>query len=226
MNKPLAGPPRVVLMGAGGHAKVVLGTARLLGWTVLGVCDPALARAGATHWRGLDVLGDDRALQAQDASEVGLLNGIGLVPGSSVRQRVHEQWAAHGFRFPCLVHPAATVDETASLADGVQVMAGAIVQADARIGLSTIVNTGAQVDHDCVVGAHAHLAPGVVLCGDVRVGAGAFLGAGCTVLPQLSIGDGALVAAGSVVSRAVGAQQAWAPHRRLATKPSASNENP
>jgi sugar O-acyltransferase (sialic acid O-acetyltransferase NeuD family) len=203
-----------ILLGAGGHAKVVLGLAHALGLRVIGVCDPGLASAGDASWRGIPVLGDDRALAHHDPRNVALLNGIGQVAGSASRQRIHEQLSADGFEFPALVHPGAMVDGTATISQGVQVMAGAVVQADVSIGTGTIINTGARVDHDCRIGQHVHIAPGAVLCGGVDVGDFAFLAAACTVLPQVRIGESAIVAAGAVLAKSLGAGSAHRPHRR------------
>ena len=205
-----------ILLGAGGHAKVVLGLARALGLRVVGVCDPGLASTGEVSWRGIPVLGGDDAVASYDPRDVALLNGIGQLPGGVARRRVHERFSTDGFEFPVLVHPRATVDETAALAAGVQVMAGAIVQADASIGEGTIVNSGASVDHDCRIGRHVHIAPGAVLCGGVVVGDDAFLGAACTVLPQVGIGRAALVAAGAVLARSLDEGSAFLPHRVIA----------
>lgn len=208
--------PTVILLGAGGHAKVCLSVARLLGWTVLGVCDPGLAGSGATQWRDLPVLGDDEALATRHPDEVALINGVGMVPGQSARRRIHERWTASGFDFPALVHPRACLAPAVRLGVGVQVMAGAILQPDVSIGDGTIVNTGVQIDHDGTIGAHVHLAPGTVVCGDVHIGDRAFLGARCVVMPQLSIGQDAVVAAGAVVPSSLPAGSCWAPHRGAA----------
>lgn len=199
----------LVLIGAGGHAKVALSLARAAGWTVLGVCDPDLARQDLREWRGLRVLGGDEALADVDPTQVGLLNGIGQTVGGGPRQRLFDELTQRGFRFLALVHPAATVDPSVALDDGVQVMAGAIVQADSRIGCNTIVNTGASVDHDCTVGPHVHIAPGATLCGSVRVDDGAFVGAGATVVQGLHIGSRAFVQAGAVLVRDLAERRRW-----------------
>ena len=68
------------------------------------------------------------------------------------------------------VHPSAVVANTVSIDDGTVVMAGAVVNADAKIGKHCIVNTGALVGHECVIEDYVHIAPGVHLCGQVRVG--------------------------------------------------------
>ena len=213
-----------ILLGAGGHAKVVLSLARVLGWDVIGVCDPALAAADDLQaWRGVRVLGADAALAGVAPGTVALLNGVGQIPGSSARQTLFEEWSARGFRFPVLIHPSASVDPSALLDEGVQVMAGAVIQADATVGRNTIVNTQASVDHDDVIGAHVHIAPGATLCGSVNVGDGAYIGAGATVVQGVHIGSGAFLTAGALLTRNLAKAGRW-PAREVAHSPVISQE--
>lgn len=191
----------LILLGAGGHAKVLLSLAALLGREVAGVCDPALAQQGVRQWRGLPVLGGNEALGALSPARVDLINGIGQTVGNAGRRRLYEELCGRGFHFPTLVHPAASVATEARLAEGVQVMAGAVLQADCEISENTIINTRAGVDHDVWIGAHAHVAPGATLCGGARIGVGAFIGAGATVIQGVSIGDAAVVGAGVAAVR-------------------------
>lgn len=191
----------LVLLGAGGHAKVLLGLLRASGRTVSGVCDPMLARQGVAEWCGVPVLGDDGALEELDAESVGLVNGVGQLIGGQSRHELYIRLQEQGFRFPVLVHPAAWVDPSAKLAAGVQVMAGAIIQADVVIGANSIVNTRAGIDHDCVLGVNVHVAPGATLCGNVQVGDMAFIAAGSTVVQSVNVGPGAVVGAGAVLVR-------------------------
>lgn len=199
-------PLPLILLGAGGHAKVLLSLVRACGYEMLGVCDPGLAKQGINHWRGLKVLGGDDALERYDPDQVELVNGIGQVVGGSLRRRVHENAGAMGFRFPALLHPSAWVDDTVVLDEGAQVMAGAVLQPDVFIGCGSIVNTKVGIDHDCHVAAHVHVAPGVVLCGGVTVAEGAFVGSGSTIIQGITIGESALIGAGTVVVRDVPAR--------------------
>lgn len=201
MSQGQAGTPPLVLLAAGGHALVLKALAEAAGHTLLGVVDPVLAREGAREWRGLQVLGDDAALLARDPASVGLINGVGQLPRSRARQAVYERFAAAGFRFPVLTHPRAWAAPDAVLAQGVQLMAAAVLQPGCRIGANSTVNTAASVDHECDIGQHVHIAPGAVLCGQVRVHDGAFVGAGAVLLPGVTVGAGATVAAGSTLSR-------------------------
>ncbi|UXH77627.1 acetyltransferase [Roseateles amylovorans] len=209
--------PPLILLGAGGHAKVVASLATATGRRLAGVCDPSLHAAGVTEWRGLPVLGADDALTRFTPKAYELALGIGIVPGSRLRGERYRALNRLGYRFPALIHPRAMVDASACIEEGVQIMAGAIVQADTRIGCNTIVNTGVAVDHDGNVGEHVHLAPGVVLCGGVRVGDDTFIGASATLLPLVAVGRGCLVAAGSTLARALADGDAYLPHRQAAT---------
>lgn len=191
-----------ILLGAGGHARVVLGLVQALGWPLLGVCDPGLAQAGVTDWQGCAVLGDDTYLDVADPAGVLLLNGVGLMParGSDLRlrTRLHHRWGTAGFVFPACVHPTAWVAPDVVLSAGVQIMAGAVVQPGCTIGAGSIINTGATVDHDCNIGQEVHIAPGATLCGDISIGDDTFVGAGATVINGLMIGNGAVLAAGAI----------------------------
>ncbi|MEJ5864140.1 acetyltransferase [Pseudomonas farsensis] len=188
-----------VLLGAGGHAKVLLALLRAIGAEVVGVCDPGLQ--AASDWRGVRVLGDDAALDSLPPDRVALVNAIGQVVGSPRRMEVFEHFSARGYRFPALVHPAAWVDESVVVHEGAQIMAGAVIQPDTVIGANSVINTGARVDHDCIIASHVHIAPAAVLCGGVSIAAGTFVGAGATVIQGISIGEHAVVGAGSTVIR-------------------------
>ncbi|WP_053140700.1 acetyltransferase [Pseudomonas sp. MIACH] len=190
-----------VILGAGGHAKVLLALLQSMGAVVKGVCDPALAHSGIEFWRGVRVLGGDEALNGLDPTQVALVNGLGQVIGSDRRMQVFMELTAKGYTFPALLHSAAWIDSTVVLEAGAQIMAGAVIQPDSVIGANTIINTGARVDHDCIIASHVHIAPGAVLCGGVKVATGAFVGAGSTTLQGRSIGENAIVAAGSTLVR-------------------------
>lgn len=187
--------PDLIMLGAGGHAKVLLALAQVAGYRVVGVCDPQLTRAQQEVWRGISVLGDDDAL-TDFPEPVGLINGFGQVVGSEARAALYGRMVHVGFHFPPLIHPTAWLAPTVQIADGVQVMASAVVQPDSCVGENTIINTGAQVDHDCQIGAHVHIAPGAILCGGVWLGRGVFIGAGATILPGVRVEKDAVVGAG------------------------------
>ena len=191
----------LVLLGAGGHARVLVALARAAGQAILGVCDPALAADSVSRWGDLDVLGDDGALDRLPPDRVALVLGVGQLASGNMRERIYASWRARGYDFPSLVHPAAWVAPGVVLGDGVQVMAGAVIQPGCEIGENSIVNTRASVDHDCRIGHNVHVAPGATLCGSVTVEAGVFIGAGATVIQGVRIGGHAVVGAGVTLVR-------------------------
>ncbi|MDP3559068.1 MAG: acetyltransferase [Legionellaceae bacterium] len=197
----------LILIGAGGHAKVLLGLIQSAGLHLLGVCAPELVEQGVDIWRGVPVLGAGKDLSIYSPAQVCLVNGVGRRIGDTSRQCVFDQFKAQGYFFPALIHPSTYVDTSAILKEGAQVMAGAVIQADASIGENVIVNTSANVDHDCVVEAHVHIAPGAILCGNVRVCAGAFIAAGATLTQGVSIGKNVVVGAGATIVRDLFEQQ-------------------
>jgi UDP-perosamine 4-acetyltransferase len=200
---------RLVMLGAGGHARVLHSLLVAGGHHLAGVCDPGLAAQDVPSWNGVPVLGDDDALLKFSTAEVCVINGLGQLVGDRRRQALFRHFSGLGYLFPPLVHPAAWVAPRGLLAPGVQVMAGAVIQPGCTIGANTIVNTRAGIDHDCRIGADVHIAPGATLCGGVTVTAGAFIGAGATVIQGLAIGAEAVIGAGATVVRNVG-DGAWA----------------
>lgn len=190
----------LVVLGSGGHASVVIDLARQAGWTIRGCIGPA-----ATSDSDCPHLGDDEMLDRLGPHDNSATVGVGSIGNADVRRNLFNRAQAHGFAFPVLVHPRATIASSADLGDGTQVMAGAVVQPNAKIGRNAIINSAAVVEHHAEVGDHAHVAPGAVLCGNVVVGAGCHVGANATVLQGMTIGDGAMIAAGAVVTRHVAA---------------------
>ncbi|WP_145301976.1 acetyltransferase [Crateriforma conspicua] len=176
----------VLVIGAGGHSKVVCSTLRLLGWNIIGALDD--------HPQGqtsLPILG--RLCEIDEYWNVRKFIGIGC-------NRLRAQIDCDTLVFvPGIVHPASTVDLSASVSEGAVVMAGAVIQADAVVGRHTIVNTHATIEHDCTVGDYCHIAPAACLTGNVSIGQGTLIGAGATITPGVSVGRWAVVGAGATV---------------------------
>lgn len=183
------------LLGAGGHAKVVLRALQARGERPVGLLDDREARWGERLF-GVPVLGP--LAQLRDAGPARAVVAIGDNRGRAAVAAAFEHLEV---RWHTVVHPAAVVDREAVLAPGCVVMAGSVVQADARLGAHCIVNTGASVDHDCVLEAYCHLGPGAHLAGGVRLHQGVFFGAGAVATPNRRVGAWSTVGAGAVVVR-------------------------
>lgn len=184
----------VIIVGAGGHAKVCIELLQAMGETVL--CCVGAADSPPTCL-GLPVLHGDHHLAR--LREEGHARAFVALGPNRLRARLGQQVRELGYELVNAVSPAAVVSPSARLGAGVAVMAGAVINAEASIGDLAIVNTGATVDHDCSIGAAVHLAPQCALAGNVSVGDGTFLGVGCKVIPGIEIGAHSTIGAGTVV---------------------------
>ena len=190
----------VIVIGGGGHAKVLVSTLLLCGRRILGFVDLSPT---APPLLGIKCLGSDAAVLFHAPSDLQLVNGVGSAGSTARRQDVYDRFTREGYGFATVKHPSAIIAPEVEIEDGVQIMAGAVVQAGCRLGANVIVNTGAEVDHDCIIDSHAHIAPGVTICGAVDVGTGAHIGAGATLIQGIRIGAGSIVGAGALVIRDV-----------------------
>jgi UDP-perosamine 4-acetyltransferase len=190
----------VIILGSGGHAKVIMDALSLQSVSVLGMTDSDQGRWNKSVM-GVTVLGDDDAVLQHSPRSIRLIIGIGSVSKSGIlrRKQLYEKFKSRGYSFASVVHPSAVVSRDASLEEGVQLMAGTVVQTGARIKANSIVNTRVSVDHDCDVGVHCHLAPGVILSGGVQVGDEVHIGTGAVVIHNIKIGRGSIVGAGATV---------------------------
>ncbi len=196
MNKA---PPKLIVIGAGGHGKVLVDALLKMSLNVTGLADNNYRRLGYDQVLGVPILGDDSVVLAMAPGTVELVNGIGVIRASETRKSVFERFKTENFHFRTVVHPSAIVGSACTLGEGVQILAGAIIQPGCTIGDDTIVNTRASVDHDCNLGAHAHIAPGATLSGEVFIGNCAHIGTGASIIQQVKIGTGSTVAAGATV---------------------------
>ena len=185
----------VVVIGAGGHAKVVVELIRSQGrYEVVGCTDLEPQRRDVV---GARILGSDDILP--DLYAQGIRHCFVALGDNALRRKVAAQVTALGFELINAISPKAVVSPTARLGRGVAVMAGAVINADAMVGDLAIVNTRAAIDHDCQIGEAAHVAPGVALAGGVRIGPLAFVGAGATIVPGVSVGESTVIGAGATV---------------------------
>lgn len=197
-------PEGVVIYGGTGQAKVVRPIIEHDGGKVLAVFDdtpdlPSPFRDVPIH-RGYEAF--QKWVEGRDRSRIGFVIAIGN-PHGRVRIRLHDRFVADGIAPVTLVHHTAFIDDDVEIGAGSQVMAGAVICTEARIGRQCIINTKASVDHECVLEDGCEVAPGATLCGIVRMQTGAWVCAGATVLPRRTIGADAIVGAGAVVVRDV-----------------------
>jgi len=196
---------RVLIVGAGGHAQVVVDILQQMG------------RAGS-DLHPIGYLDDNPALPGQlflDLPVLGPISHLATIPHDAVvvaiganetREHIFTNLLARNERFLVARHPSAIVAPDVQIGPGAMLCAGVVVNTGSRIGANVILNTGCTVDHHNQIGDHAHLAPGVHTGGEVVIGAGAFVGIGAVVMPQRTIGAWSTVGAGAVVTKDIPAR--------------------
>ena len=206
-------PQGIVILGAGGHARVLAEALRLCGLPLAGHvaprraegmdADPPPGDALPDPWLG-PWLGTDDALPALAGAGLAFASGLGFVDAAGAARRARILAQVPG-PWVTICHPGAIVAPSAVLEPGVFVAAGAVVGTQTRLGRGVIVNTGAVVDHDCDLGPNTHVATGARLAGGVTTGADVLIGAGAVLRQGLQIGAAAVIGAGAVVIRPVAA---------------------
>ena len=177
---------KLIIIGAGGHARVVAEIARLNGYkSVDFLADSATG----------DVIGKTCEF-IKYIDEADFVVAIG---NAAVRQKFQMQLKENNASIISLIHPNATISEDTKIGLGTVVMAGAIVNPNVQIGNGVILNTNSSVDHDCRVGDFAHVSIGAKLCGTVDIGEKTWIGAGATVINNLSICSDCMIGAGATV---------------------------
>ena len=190
----------LMILGAGGHARVIAETALASGVfsKIAFLDDRASLQAEKSTVLGWPVLGplncalEPVMLQSFPAALVGIGHAI-------TRLYWLEQLSRCGYQLQPLIHPTAWVSPSASLGVGTVVFAQAVVQANASIDNGVILNTGCSVDHDVYLADGVHICPGARLAGGVHVGPCSWIGIGACVIQQVRIGTDVTVGAGAAV---------------------------
>ena len=191
--------PDIVLVGGGGHCKVVISIIKKLDtFNITGISD-------LKEYLGKEVLGietrytDDQLEELHDKGIKYALVTLGSVGDPDNRIRLFGMLKQIGFEIPVIISKDAIVDESVEIDEGTVIMPGVIINPGTKIGKNCIINTGAIIDHDCMIGDHVHIAPGVTLSGSVKIGSSSHIGTGASVIHGIEIGCRVIVGAGSVV---------------------------
>lgn len=188
----------IIIVGAGGHGKVVLdilqhdSDVRLVGF----VDDDKTYHGKIID--GIPVLGSISSLPT--LIPLYKLDGAIIAIGDNkVRAELFNKLKKLGLKLKRAIHPDALIARDVEIGEGVVIAAGAVISIGTRIGNNVIINTGVVIDHDNIIEDHAHISPGVNLAGRVTVGKYTHVGLGVTIVEDITIGENATVGAGAVV---------------------------
>lgn len=183
MNKTL------YIYGAGGHAKVVAATARLLGYEIKGFCEDSTDRIGHSFCEASII----------PFADIPRNSNLFIAFGdNSARYRKVVELNGK-YHFPTLIHPSAQVADGVIIGIGCFIAALSNIDPACRIGDACIVNKLSNISHDSQIDNGVHICGGVTIAGSVSVGECCCIGIGSRIIEKISIGDHVIVGAGAVV---------------------------
>lgn len=180
---------KVVIIGAGGHGRVVADIAEACGDIVIGFLDDS-----NTTNNKVNIIGKSAEAEKFCDGETELFVAIG---NCKVREKIMK--SLPNAKWYTAIHPSAVISPSAVIGEGTCIMPNAVVNNSAVVGKGVIVNTCASVDHDDVIGDFVHIACGVHIAGTVTVGNGTWIGIGSTISNNVSVGSNLMIGAGTVV---------------------------
>ena len=188
----------VYIIGAGGHAKVVIAALHANSIACAGVFDDDRSLWGK---KILDIPILGAVEELRDVSSILAVNAIG---NNSTRRAISERF--RNINWLTVIHPNTWIHSSVKIGCGTVVFAGSVLQPDTIIGQHSIINTSVSVDHDCVIGDFCHIAPGCHIAGGVKIGNEVFLGIATAVIPCVSIVSNTVIGAGATVIKNIDAK--------------------
>lgn len=189
---------KCIVIGAGGHAKIVLDILQEKKYEIVGLTDPNIEKGELCM--GYPVLGTDEVLRLfLKVGVTDLVMGIGHTGNFQVRNQVYQNLQKEGFEFPALIHKNAIKADSAVIDKGVLVAAGSIINPEAKIGELCIINTSSVIEHEVIIESGVHIAPHATILGNAFIGENSFIGAGSVVLQGVKVGRNCIIGAGSII---------------------------
>ena len=185
----------IILLGAGGHAAVILDILKAQiekgePIKIKGLLDDSNKK----EWMGYPVLGSTLKANYFNEENTYFIIAIG---SNKMRYKLSKKYSH--LKFFTAIHPSAIIGSQVNIGVGTVVMPNAVINANSQIGQHVIINTGAVVEHDNLIGDYVHLSPNATLCGTVRVKPLTHIGAGATVIQGKIIGMQSIIGAGATV---------------------------
>ena len=193
---------KILLVGAGGHAKACADVIELEGkFSIAGFVErPNQLFNDLIEYQ---YIGSDNDLEELFKIYNYALVTVGQIKSTSVRKRLYDQLRSIGYLLPIIISPLAYVSKHASIGEGTIVMHNAVVNTVAQIGRNCIINNKSLIEHDSVIGDHCHISTGAIVNGEVKIGNGTFIGSGAVIHNDITIGCNCIISAGTVVRKPV-----------------------
>ena len=180
---------KLIIIGAGGHGKVVADIARKTGYRNIFFADDH--ESGTCV--GYPIVTTSEKIEKYNDGETDFVIAVG---NNQVRKTIAEKYDVNWIS---LIHPAAQIGINVKIGGGTVIMAGAVVNSCATIGKHCIINTCAVVEHDNVLEDYVHISPNATLGGTVHIGECTHIGLSASVKNNINICENCIIGVGAVV---------------------------
>lgn len=208
---------KIIIIGGGGHAKVLIDILKYQKIDIYAVSSPQIDH-DSVLFKGLEILSNDDEIYKFRPNEICLINGIGSIPGNTIREESFKKFRKDDYDFLTIKSDFSLISDYCNIGMGTQIMSGAIINTDTKIGENCIINSGAVIEHDCVLGESNHIAPGALLSGGVSTGTSVHIGTGAVIIQGITIGKNSIIGAGAVVTSNIPDNQIVYPSRSTIMK--------
>ena len=193
----------MIIVGAGGHAKEVLGIVRSQYKNIdIFFYDDVTKNLPSLFLNEFVILRNEVEVREVFKKNSDFVLGIG---GSTHRYKLGERFMKWGGELKSVICSSASIGHyNMKLGEGLNIMMGAVVTEAVTIGKGSLIHVQSSIHHDCQIGEYCEILPGSHLLGNVKIGNCTSIGSGAIVLPKISIGSGVVVGAGAVVTKNVG----------------------
>ena len=181
----------VALLGAGGHARSLIGLLESCGWRIQGLYDDSFRPEANEAICGYPLAGNSQMVPAGAQ----LVLAVG---DNRRRAELFTRFKARLYRDP-LAHARSFSAADVRVGAANQFFGNVFINSQVALGDNNIINTGAIIEHETCIGSHNHISVGAILCGRVGIGDFCMIGAGATVIDKVSICDNVVVGANSTV---------------------------
>ncbi|MBA6263212.1 acetyltransferase [Colwellia sp. Bg11-12] len=195
---------KLIIIGAGGHGRVVADCAQQLGkYSKIFFLDDCFnEKKENSEWTVIGLVKDF----PQYIDEADFVVAFG---NNRLRKDILMQLKKEKASIVSLIHPSAVVSPHTFIGKGVVVFANAVINIGATIADGCIINTAATVDHDCELHQCVHVSPGVNIAGGVHIAQLSWIGIGSTIVEYITLADNTQVGAGAVVTQSTQANSLY-----------------
>lgn len=190
----------IVIIGAGGHAKVVadiiLKRKEILkeDLTIIGFLDDNYENLKYKEIFNIPVLGNTGLINMFKNKNYEYIIAVG---NNLIRKKISEKFS--NLNYYTAIHPTAVIGNEVTIGEGTAVMANAVINSYSKIGKHCILNTSCIIEHDNTIENYVHISPNAVLCGEVAIKENSWIGAGSSIKQEITIGENTIIGAGTVV---------------------------